>query len=285
MILVTGATGTVGRELVKQLAAKGVPVRALARSPQKAADLSAANVEIVTGDLSDAASLDTALRGVDRVFLNSSADPQMGQLQGNAIGAATRAGVQHLVKMSAMGTSPDSPIGITRWHAEIEKMASRSGITCTFLHPTFFMQNLLMYATSIKAEGVFHATNRDGKAAMVDARDIATVAAAVLTEDAHGGKTYPITGPTAFSYGDAAAILSEALGKPVLYVDVPPDAARQQLLGAGMPEWLVDDLLKLSEVFAGGHAAKVLTTVRDVAKVEPRDFSEFAGDYASVFMA
>ncbi len=285
MILITGATGTTGTEVVKQLAGKGASVRALARSPEKAAHLSADNVKIAKGDLSDPASLDAALEGVERVFINSSADPQMGMLQGNMINAAKRAGVQHLVKMSALGTSPDSPIGLARWHAEIEKMASRSGLTCTFLHPTFFMQNLLMYANSIKAEGVFYATNRDGKGAMVDARDIAAVAAAVLTEDGHGGQTYPITGPEALSYSDAAAILSEALGKPVRYIDVPPETAAHQMLDTGMPKWFVDDILKLSEVFAGGHAAEVVTTVRDVAKVDPRTFVQFAQDYASAFVA
>jgi len=152
MILVTGSTGKVGSELVRQLSAKGARVRALVRDPAKRATLEAPGVEIARGDLGDPASLDAAMKGVDRVFLLSSVDQRQAELQGNAVQAAKRAGVRHIVKLSSAGTSLDSPITIARLHAQTEKDVEASGIPYTFIKPALFMQFLLNHAPTVSPD-------------------------------------------------------------------------------------------------------------------------------------
>ena len=284
MILVTGATGTTGSEVVRQLAERGASVRAFVRSADKAAAIQDVAGEIAVGDMAAPETLDAAMVGVERVFLLSPVDPRQVELQGNVIAAAERAGVEHVVKMAALGTSAESPITIARMHAETEARLEASGMAFTHLHPHLFMQSFLGYAPTIKSDGAFYAPMKDGALSMVDARDIAAVAAAALTEEGHAGRVYDITGPEALSFADAAAKLSTAIGKPVRYVDVPPAAAREAMLGSGMPEWLVDDLLRLMDVFSAGLAAEVTTAVADVAKVEPRTFDRFVRDHARFFL-
>jgi uncharacterized protein YbjT (DUF2867 family) len=284
MILVTGSTGKVGSELVRQLSAKGARVRALVRDPAKGAALEAPGVEIARGDLGDPASLDAAMQGIERVFLLSSVDQQQAELQGNVVQAAKRAGVRHVVKLGAAGTSLDSPITVARLHAQTEKDIEASGIPYTFLKPALFMQFLVGHAPTIKSDGAFYMPMRDGKVPMVDLRDIATVAATVLTTSGHEGKAYTLTGPEALSMSEAAQKLAAAIGKPVEYVDVPPDAARQAMIAQGIPEWFVEDLLELMEVFAAGYAAAVSLDVKNVTG-RARTFDEFARDFARAFKA
>ncbi|MFQ5600100.1 MAG: NAD(P)H-binding protein, partial [Candidatus Krumholzibacteriia bacterium] len=137
MILVTGATGTTGSEVVRQLAASRVPVRAFVRNPDKAAPLRALGVEIVVGDLDRPETLGPALEDVERLFLLSPADPSQVEQQGRAVEMAQRAGVQHIVKMSVLGADPDSPIALGRWHAQTEQHIEKSGLHFTHLRPHY----------------------------------------------------------------------------------------------------------------------------------------------------
>ena len=217
MILVTGSTGRVGSDLVRQLSAKGTRVRALARDAAKGAALEAPGVEIARGDLGDPASLDAAMQGIERVFLLSSVDQGQAELQGNVVKAAKRAGVRHIVKLGAAGTGLDSPITVARLHTQTEKEIEASGIPYTFLKPALFMQFLMTHAPSIRSDGAFHMPMRDGNVPMIDVRDIAAVAAAVLTTPGHEGKAYTLTGPEALSMSEVAQKLGAAIGKPVKY--------------------------------------------------------------------
>jgi uncharacterized protein YbjT (DUF2867 family) len=284
MILVTGSTGKVGAELVRQLATKRARVRALVRDPAKGAVLAGPGVEIARGDLGDPASLDAAMGGVERVFLLSGVDRRQAELQGNVVQAARRAGVRHIVKLGSAGTSPDSPITVARLHAQTEKDIEASDIPYTFLKPALFMQFIMTHASTVKGEGAIYAPMRDGKVPMIDVRDIAAVAAAVLTGSGHEGKAYTLTGPEALSMNDVAHKLSQAIGKPVKYVDVPPDAARKAMIAQGIPPWFVEDLLKLMEVFAAGYAATVSPDVKNVIG-QARTFDAFARDFAQAFKA
>jgi uncharacterized protein YbjT (DUF2867 family) len=283
MILITGATGTTGSALVKQLSKKGERVRAFVRNLDKAKALKGLNVELTKGDLSDVASIDAAMKGVDRVFVLSSFDPKQAELQGNVVKAAKRAGAKRIVKMGALGTAPDSHIGVARWHAQTEKEIEDSGLEYTHLHPSLFMQFSFVNAPTIKSHGAFYGSFRDGKISMVDARDIAAVAAVTLTEHGHAGKTYTITGPEALSMDDVAGKIGDAIGKTVKYVDVPPEASRKTMLENGMPDWFADDLLKLAEVFAAGHASEVVPTVEQVTGTKARSFDQFVKDFADAF--
>ena len=283
MIVVTGATGQIGSEVVRQLAEKGQKVRPLIRDPKKAEPLSHENVMFVMGDLSDPKSLDEAFKGAQKLFLLTSADPKQVELQHNALEAAKRAGIQHVVKMSAMGASKDSPVALGRWHSQTEEELKQSGMKWTLLQPHFFMQNVAGMAGSIKGQGALYAPLKDGKIAMVDVRDIATVAAEVLTQPGHEGQTYVITGGEAISFDDVARQIGEATGKPVKYVDIPQEDARKAMLGMGMPEWIVNDMLTLYGFFAAGHGAATTDVVQKVGKAAPRTFAQFAKENAELF--
>ena len=282
MILVTGATGKVGCEVVRRLAATNASVRALVRDPARSSHIRLPGVEIAVGDLRNPDTLTPALQGVDRVFLLSPPDSDQVELQGNLIAAAQRAGVRHIVKVSVAG-GPDSGTQIGRWHWATEKQIEASGLGFTFLRPNFYMQQLLMFAPAIAATGVLSLPMGAGEVSLVDTRDVAAVAACALTEDGHDHKIYDLTGPEAMSFEAVAEALTHATGKTVSYVHVPPEYARKQLLGSGLAPWLADDMLILCASFRDGYGAPVSSSVRDVTHQPPRTFGQFASDYAPAF--
>jgi uncharacterized protein YbjT (DUF2867 family) len=283
MILIVGATGLVGSATLKQLTARGVPVRALVRSPEKAATLAGPGVATIVGDLEQPGSLDVALDGVTRALLISPLHPRQVGWQGNFVEAARRAGAVHIVKLSGLGTALDSPLRSGRWHAQTERHIADAGLPFTCLHPPFFMQNLLRSAAVIAAQGVLVAAMRAGKIAMVDARDVAAVAVAALTSDGHVGKTYTITGPEALSFQEVAHKLAAALGKSVTYQDVPLATVRQELAVADIPEWLVDVRMEFATALRNGYAATVTDTVQAVTRQPARTFDAFAREHAALF--
>ena len=147
MILVTGATGKVGTDLVKALEARGEQVRAMVRNPERATGLQGQGVEIVAGDFEKIETVDAALKGVDKVFLLSVPDPQMAEQTGAFVEAAKRANVKHIVRLSILPSSPDSPLDIGKWHGDADQHVIDSGIAYTLLRPAYFMQNQLMAAS------------------------------------------------------------------------------------------------------------------------------------------
>jgi uncharacterized protein YbjT (DUF2867 family) len=283
MILIIGATGTVGSELVRQLAARSTPVRALVRNPEKAASLTRLGVETVLGDLEQPSILDAALDGIRRAFLLSPIHPRQIELQGNFVEAAKRAGTVHIVKLSGLGTALDSSVRSGRWHAQTEKQIADAGLPFTFLRPLFFMHNILRFAPSIQTKGVFVSAMQTGKVAMIDVSDVAVVAVATLTTDGHEGKSYTLTGPEALSFLDVAERISAVIGTSVSYQDVPPAVMRKQLLDAGMPEWLVDVRMDFNATLSAGGASTVTDVVRMVTGKPPRTFAHFVREHASLF--
>jgi uncharacterized protein YbjT (DUF2867 family) len=283
MILVSGANGRVGSTTVRQLTACGISVRALVRSPEKAAGISAPGVDIVVGDLAQPHTLDAALQGVSSALLVSPLDPRQVDLQGNFIAAARRAGAIHIVKISGLGTALDSPVRSGRWHAQIEKHIEDSGLPFTHLRPPFFMQNVLRFAPTIRASGEFVGSLQRGEVAMIDVRDIAAVARMALTTPGHAGKVYVLTGPEALSYGDVAAHMAKCLGRAVRYRDIPLDAMRERLRASGMPEWHVEVQMEFSAALSAGHAATVTDTVAVVTGKPPRTFNQFLQEHAGLF--
>ena len=282
MILVTGATGKVGQEVVRQLATAGVPARALVRDPTRASHIRIPGIEVVVGDLERPETLPAAFAGVDRVFLLTPAAPDQVALQSNALEAGRRAGAGRIVKLSVAG-GPDAGTQIGRWHWATEKQIEASGLGFTFLRPTLYMQQILAYAPSIAATGSFSAPMGAGEIAVVDTRDVASVAVAALTEDGHDRRIYDLTGPEALSYDRMADAISDAIGKKVVYAHVPPEYTKKQMLADGFPRWLVDDMLVLASSFRDGYGAAVTSTVAEVTKHPPRSFRQFARDYANVF--
>lgn len=282
-ILVTGATGTIGNLVVSALKKHNADFIALVRSEEKARGLNEKGVETVMGDFSDTDSLEQALQGIERVFLLSVTSPTAVELQGNLIKMAKKSGVSHIVKVSAMGASPDSPIGIARYHAAIEEELRSSGLGYTFLRPHSFMQNLIFDSETIRDQGAIYAQMGDGRISMVDARDIAAVALKALTENGHEGKTYVLTGPEALSYAEIAAIFSKQLGKPIRYVPVTSVDARSSMLDAGMPGWLVEDLVAINTRYSAGMGADLSPDVADVTGRKPFTVEDFVRDYLDLF--
>jgi uncharacterized protein YbjT (DUF2867 family) len=284
MILVTGATGKTGRALVQELVSKGVAVRAVVRDRAKAADIAAAGAEIAVADLSRAETLASILVGIDKAYLMTAADPQQVMLHSNFIHAAKQAGVRHIVRHSVRGADPDSPVKLGRWHAISQKELEDSGMVWTHLQPVYNMQNFLTFAATIQSQGAFYAPMRDGALSMVDARDVAAVAATTLIDDIHHRrKTYLITGPEALTFAEAAEQLSAVLGKPVRYMDISREDARKALLQRGMPEWYVEDLLGFYDFYSTGAGAPVSDVVARITRQPGRRFRQFAQDYRSAF--
>lgn len=282
MILVTGATGKVGREVVRQLASTGVPVRALVRDPVAASVIRLPGVEIVTGDLARRETLGPALAGIERVFLLTPADRDMLTYDGNVADASVAAGVKRIVKVSVAG-GPDSGTQIGRWHWSGEKKVESTGLDFTFLRPNLYMQQALVYARSIAMAGTFSAPLGTGAVALVDARDVAAVAVRALTEAGHSRQIYDLTGPEAITFDEMADAIGEATGRSVSYVHVAPEFALKQMLSDGVPRWLADDMLVLFASFREGYGAAVSDTVERVTGRPAGTFRQFAADYASVF--
>ena len=284
MILVTGATGLSGSELVRRLSERGIPSRALVRNLAKAQPLALLpNVEVVVGDMAHADSLTEALRGVDRAMLISSSDPTMVETQTSFIDAARKAGVRHVVKLSGIIPELDSPFRFARMHAEIEKRLEESGLAYTHLRAGEFMPSYFRQVPSIVARGILALPMADARIASVDIGDLAEVSIAVLTTSGHEGKTYPLTGPESLSMAEVAEKLSAVTGKTVRYVDVPPEEANKARLAAGMPPYLAEGLDELFAERRKGKESRVWPTIEEVFGLQPTRFDEFARRNAAIF--
>ena len=284
-ILVTGATGSVSGGLIPELTGAGASVRALVRDTTKAQGLRDQGVEVVIGDFDKPETLDAAFSGVDKVFLVTAANPAQVTQASEGLAAAKRAGSPYVVRLSAgaLNTVADSPARVTRQHAEIDAELQASGLAYTLLRPHFFMQNTLMAAGSVASDGAVYMAMKDSKTGMIDVRDIVDVAAKVLTEDGHEGKTYGLTGPASISFHDVAAGLSKALGREIKYVDVPPEAGREAMVGMGLPEWVADALTEYAKAWSEGLGDFTTNDVQELIGHPARSYETFARDFAQAF--
>jgi uncharacterized protein YbjT (DUF2867 family) len=284
MIMVTGATGLNGQELVRRLSAAGVPVRALVRNRAKAQGIAALpHVEIAEGDMARRETLVAPLRGIDRAMLISSSVPDMVEVQSTFIDAAKRAGVKRVVKLSGIFPDLKSAFRFGRMHGEIEKHLEASGMAFTHLRAGEFMPSYFRQVPNILGKGAMFLPMEDATIASIDVGDIADVAIACLTRPGHEGKTYPLTGPEALGMADVAAKLSTATGKPIRYVNVPPEAARQAQLAAGVPPYLADALVELFAERRNGGESNVYPLVQNLLGRPPTSFDQFAARNAAIF--
>jgi uncharacterized protein YbjT (DUF2867 family) len=283
VILVTGATGNNGTEIVRRLATADVQVRAMVRDRERAGAIALSHVEVVEADFDRPATLLGALAGVERAFLLTNSSERAQSQQIAFIDAARQSGVAHIVKLSQFGADEHSPVRFLRYHAAVEAALQASGIAYTLLRPNLFMQGLLNFRSTIATQNAFYAAAGEAKVSVIDLRDIADVAVAALTEAGHEGKLYELTGPQTLTHAQMAEGLSEALGRQVAFVDIPPEAMRDALLGVGFPVWQADGLLEDYAHYRRGEAAAVTSGVRDAIGKAPRSFEEFARDYAAMF--
>jgi uncharacterized protein YbjT (DUF2867 family) len=274
MILVIGAGSRTGKELVARLSAAGVPLRVLTRAADPAGGPGS-----VAGDLAEPATLDRAMAGVDKVFLLASAAPDELAWHRNAVDAAARAGVAHLVRSSILGADPASPARFLSDHGQADEHLRASGVPGTILRPNFYMHNVTaLWPPTLDPQGNYYAPAGDARISMVDARDVAAVAARALTEDGHAGRAYDVTGPDALGHDEACQKLGARLGRPVRYVPVDDATARSAMLSGGIGEWLADGLIELYQDYrrsgTAGYAARVHGTVLDVTGTQPRTLDQ-----------
>lgn len=283
MILITTA-GKVGAEAARLLANQQVPVRVLVRDPAsaKALELAREGVDVIAGDLRSSAALDAAMRGIETVLLVSPAVPDE---EIGVISVAVRAGARHVVKITNKA-APDSPIARQRGQAQIEAALADSGLDHTLLRSNAFMQNLLMLAPAIAASGSFGSSAGDGRIGMVDARDVAEAASRIAASPAeHVGKTYWPTGPVALSYRDAAAILTDVLGRPITFQPRTAEEDMRAMIAAGLPPAVAEDNARALGLFAQGDADYVTDDVPTLLGRPARSFQQFAADHAQAFTA
>lgn len=285
MILVTGAGGTVGSEVLKQLREQGAKVRAAFNNPEKAERARKQGVETAVLDFGDRTSIAKALQGVDKVFLLGPTVPNQSQLENNVVEEARKAGVKHIVKLSVLD-APNEKITLAKWHRAVERNIENSGLNYTFLRCNEFMQNTInYYLPTIRSEGAIYLSTKDSKVSAVDVRDIAAVAVKALTTLGHENKTYDLTGPEALTHEQVAQKLSAVAGKPIKYVDLPPPAYKEGAVAAGFPDWYADLLLELYAFYIAGGAQRVSKDVENVTGRKARSFDEFARDHAQAFRA
>jgi uncharacterized protein YbjT (DUF2867 family) len=284
MILVTGATGSVGLELTKRLFDWGLPVRAFVRSRSRARTIAFPGIELVEGDFARPDTFPRALDGVDQLFLLMPSSAEVEQRQRNFVDAAKHARVKHIVKLSQFGADAAAAGRFQRYHAGVEHYIVKSRIPYTFLRPNLFMQSLLNFRSTIASQGTFYAPAGNARVSVIDVRDIASVAAATLTRSEHENQSYELTGPEALTHAEMASEFSEAFGKTVKYVEIPPENMLQTLLDLGMPEWQAAGVIEDYDHYRRGEAAAVTSAVRDITHSPPTRFSQFAADYARQFL-
>jgi uncharacterized protein YbjT (DUF2867 family) len=288
MIYVSGAPGIVASGLVRRLSEHGEKVLVLARTT-KATELSGLpGVETVVGDLNDAASFEGTLTGVDAVFVSSTlglalrdqsnliSTAESGiRAQKGLIDAARRAGVRRIVKLSWMGASSHAVrLPTARWHAEVERHLEGSGVPFTVLRANNFMQHYLHHITHAN-ENKLHGAAGEGRCSLVDARDVAAVAAHVITEAGREGKTYDVTGPEAYTRAEVAALLSRVTGRDIQYVDHSLEDLSEIYHYAGWPSRWAAELVAADEIQALGLLSAVTDVVEQISGEKPATFEEF----------
>lgn len=285
MILISGATGQVGSEIVRSLSTREIPFRGMVRRESDARRLAEyPGAEPVVADFDDADSLARALQGVERAFLVTPSSAAASDRQRRFVDIAARAGVRHVVKLSQLHADRDSPVRFLRYHAVVEDAIRDSGMAWTFLRPNLFMQGLLIFRQSIVSQGRFAIAAGRAGVSVVDVRDIAASAVAALTGPGHAGKIYDLTGPAAVSHAQMASVLSRVLGHPVEYVDPGEDGMRESLLAHGMPTWMTDGVVEDYAHYRRGEADSVTDGVLEASGRPPRALETFVRDHADVFL-
>jgi uncharacterized protein YbjT (DUF2867 family) len=282
-ILVTGSTGNVGSQVVKQLSSFNGSVRAAVQSKNRADDIKNTRAKLVEMNFNRPETITMAFKGVQKLFLLTPFVPNMVEISTNLVNEAKRAKVKQIVKQSAFGSDMEPHIVMNKLHRQVEEAIESSGINYTFLRPTSFMQNYLGFANTIKSQGVFYAPLADSRSSFVDVRDIAAVAVEALTKSGHENKTYNITGPEAVSNYDIANILSKTTGRKITYVNISDDDARKGMKENGMQEWTINALMELYNFQKAGKASHVSLDVERVANRKPISFEQFAKDYSETF--
>ncbi|TDD18308.1 SDR family oxidoreductase [Nonomuraea diastatica] len=284
-VLITGATGSVSTALRDALEGSDLTLRALVRDRSRAGTLERRGVEVVVGDLGGPSTLPPAFKGVNDLWLLTAMDPRAPENSMNALWAARQAGVERVVRLSAIGAAYDAPTRNGRLHALSDHELQASGLRWTILRPHAFMQNLLWQAGLIVRDGIFSLNMAQGRLGMIDMRDVADVAAHILRAepDRHHGKIYTPSGPETLTYAEAAEQLGQVLGRKIQYVAAGAEDAHAGMVAGGISEWLAGMLVEYGQALGSGFGDFTTTDVEDVAGHPPRSFADFARDHVAAF--
>jgi len=280
-LLVTGVTESIGSEVAASLLDMDIDFKVMVSSEADAKAFEEKGVPTVVGDFRYPASLEKALEGIDRAFLVTPAHQDMVEYEKNFIDAAKKQDVKHIIKVSAIGASPDASNVVGRYHAETEQYLEESGIDYTILRSAYLMTNQLANISEIQQQGNVYSMS-SGRIPMLDTRDLGEIGAKILQRGGHEGKIYHLTGKEAISFRDVAEIVSEATGKQIDYVNVEPGAAEDTLVSLGFPQWLAADMVELNRMWERGEGIEVDTSSERLLDRPPRGYREFVEDHLAL---
>jgi uncharacterized protein YbjT (DUF2867 family) len=284
MILITGATGRTGNQAARELAARGIPVRALVRNKDKAAALAAAGVELVAGDAGDIESLRAAMRGISKIAIILPNGEKQLALEKQLADVAVECGATHILKISSMESLPDARIATHRMHWDSEQHIRSKGVAWTMVRPSFYMQNFFANAATIKTQGkFFYPFGEKGAAAMTDSRDAGYFAAHCLSSPGHENRSYDITSPDQLTFHEAAAVFSRELERKIEYVPQGP-AEYKAFLGRFLAsKWHLDAVCDIFAEIAAGYVVETTGTFKEITGREPRSLADFIRDHRALF--
>lgn len=272
-ILITGASGNIGQPLVAALRAQGLPFETLSSKPSTATGVRSA-------DFADPTGLQRAFAGIDTLFVLLPLTPDKLLHARNVAAAAKAAGVKHIVRSSGAGADPMAAYALPRLQGEVDRIFEETGLATTFLRPAGFMQNDVGFQAGMVTAGTIYGATADAPQSLIDTRDIAAVAAHILSNPApHAGKAYTLTGGEALTDSQRAAILSQVLGRPVGFVAVSQEAARASLQQMGLPAAMVDWLDSLNALVSAGHASAISPDVEQLLGRPPITYAQFAAQH------
>lgn len=279
-VLVTGATGRAGTEMVRRLAAAGVRVRAASHFPDREALTRTEAVDYIEVDFSRPETLETAFRGIDKAVLITPEDAAMVRMTTHLLEAAAAAEVRHIVRVSFVNAGSGTGGPLLEWHRQAEEAVAASAIPFTCLRPNAYMQNYLtMYGPSIFLRGAFYTPMGRGRISYIDARDVADAAVTALLSDGHENKTYSLTGQQALSHDEIAEILSREIGWPIKYVDVGEDHACAALQRRGATPALIDALCELWMAMRNDEFSAVTGDFKALTGRDPVLFADFVREH------
>jgi len=281
MLFITGASGTLGSKVVRQLELIKEPFRGGYFSEEQAKDARARGINAAIIDYNRPDTLRAAFQGCDKLFLLGPNVLNQAELEQNAVKAAKESGVAHIVKQSVLGADEEA-FSLAKVHRPGEKAIESSGLAWTFLRPNSFMQNAATFmAQTIRVKSAFYSASGTAKISHVDVRDIAAVAVKALTEPDHEGKAYTLTGPEAVTYDELASEFTKSLGRPINHISLSPSDLKGGMLAEGMPVAIADRMLDLERYFREGWAARTTNDIQQVTGKEPRRYADYIRETAA----
>ena len=278
-VLVTGATGNIGRDLVLKLCKHPeLEVVAFVRDAEKARDLEAAGAELAVGTYEDKEAVSAAQKGVDTMVLITPANPESEAQVKALLAPAKSRKVRKVVRVSALKADPEGPTDNTRQHGKADALVQKSGLTYTILRPQFFMQNVMMALGTIRDDDVMYWGMGKAKLGMIDVRDIVDVLEKVIVDDSHTDEILDLTGPASISWDDVAKEISEGIDRPVTHMPIPIEAVHTSILRVGMGDWFADVMRDYSKAYGEGWGDYTTDHVTKVTGKPARSVREFVRD-------